>query len=92
VVAAALVLSALTAVPAATAAPGGAVTAAAFPGPLFDVSCPGAHDCWAVGRIGDRGAFDHWNGSAWRVLRVPAPTGATSTSLSSVSCAGTASC
>jgi hypothetical protein len=57
------------------------------------VSCVTAGDCWAVGETQDNAAVaDHWNGSAWSVLRLPAPQGAATTELPSVSCPVAASC
>jgi len=78
--------------PPALAAPG-AVASGVFPGFLTEVSCPGTGDCWAVGQSTDGIAVtDHWNGTAWHVVNMPAPLGATFTYLPAVSCASASYC
>lgn len=64
-----------------------------FGGQLTGVSCVTAGDCWAVGGTQTNVALaDHWNGSTWSVVRLPAPRQAHSTELPAISCSGVASC
>jgi hypothetical protein len=52
-----------------------------------------AGDCWAVGGTQLNVAIaDHWDGSAWTVVHLPAPRGSGSTNLPGISCTGVTSC
>jgi hypothetical protein len=76
------------------AAPAGAARApgGSFSGDLTGVSCADG-DCWAVGSTGNNAAIaDHWNGSAWSVVQLPAPPQSYSTELPAISCTSFASC
>jgi hypothetical protein len=66
---------------------------------LYDVSCTGSSDCWAVGKgtykASEESAtkepsalLEHWNGTAWSVSSATSPP----TQLQSVSCASSTSC
>ena len=64
---------------------------------LNEVSCASASACIAVGySLNSTGTFqplaEGWNGTAWSVLSVPAPSGATSDYLEGVSCASASAC
>jgi hypothetical protein len=64
---------------------------------LSDVSCTGAAACEAVGSYTNTSDVvvtlaEVWNGTKWAVQFTPNPTGSTASSLSGVSCAGTAAC
>jgi hypothetical protein len=56
---------------------------------LYGVSADSATDAWAVGNYGGSTAFEpltlHWNGTAWKVAKSPAPSGTTNTQLLGVS-------
>jgi hypothetical protein len=74
-----------------------AAPARAIGSELNAVSCAFATACTAVGDYADRHGGQHalaetWNASGWRVLTVPSPAGATSTSLSGVSCVAVTAC
>jgi hypothetical protein len=58
---------------------------------LYGVSCPAATACTAVGNYTTRSGVEQtlaeqWNGTTWSVVPTPNPAGATSSSLSGVSC------
>jgi len=61
---------------------------------LDAVACTSAVSCVAVGAFLNS-SFDSepasqvWNGTAWKLLTTPGPTGSSDTSLNSVSCSGT---
>jgi len=66
---------------------------------LDGVTCVSANDCLAVGwylyshsQNGELPFSLRWNGSKWSQVNAPRPTGAFSTSLSAVSCAGATDC
>jgi hypothetical protein len=63
---------------------------------LQGVKCRSAQWCVAVGSKASGSesvpVADRWNGSAWTRARVPAPAGATNSSLAAVACSGTAAC
>ena len=60
---------------------------------LFDgVSCVSTSECIAVGSYRGRALAESWNGTTWTVQSTPHPAGATSSSLSSVSCSANGSC
>ncbi len=61
------------------------------------VSCSAATACEAVGSYVNSGGTtvtlaESWNGTAWSIQSTPNPTGATSSSLSSVSCISSSAC
>jgi hypothetical protein len=62
---------------------------------LADVDCLGATDCFAVGAFrgdgDDQPLVEHWNGSQWQTVTVPAPASGGG-SLTSVSCVNTRDC
>jgi hypothetical protein len=90
-----LALLAVTASPAAGAATTG--SAAAYNSNLAGVSCPRASWCMAVGSSSaspsgaSRALAESWNGARWQIL-TPNPSGTAASSLTSVSCTGTARC
>jgi len=57
---------------------------------LSSVSCPNATRCYAVGNFFRSFVINRlvetWNGTAWRLLATPAPTGAVITNLNGISC------
>ena len=63
---------------------------------LSGVSCSGAGSCDAVGSYSTAtttAAFaESWDGTSWTLQTTPAPAGASTSSLSSVSCANTGTC
>jgi hypothetical protein len=65
---------------------------------LYDVSCPTAGFCMAVGAYDSsdepQGSplAELWNGSAWSIVPVPRPAGADLNDLDRISCAGPAAC
>jgi hypothetical protein len=65
---------------------------------LNGVACVTTTDCWAVGDAQDVSGssavpvIDSWDGSRWRPVNAPAPTGATLTVLSGVTCASSVDC
>jgi hypothetical protein len=66
-------------------------------GDLNDVSCVSASACTAVGHyLNSAGTYqllaEGWNGTAWSILSVPAPGGATSGYLEGVSCVSASAC
>ena len=71
--------------------------ASAIGNQLSAVACAGASDCTAVGdyfydQDSLRNLVEHWNGSKWKIVPVPNPSGATSSGLNSVSCTSTSWC
>jgi hypothetical protein len=61
------------------------------------VACPRARACTAVGSYTDSAGAEvtlaeRWNGTRWRIQPTPNPSGATSSSLASVSCARRRAC
>jgi len=71
--------------------PGGSTAAS-----LRGVSCPAAKSCFAVGVFvagsTTKTLAEHWNGSSWGLETSKNPGGATSATLTSVSCPATKSC
>ncbi len=63
---------------------------------LADVSCASRSFCMAVGGHDHESVTktlaESWNGTAWSILKSPNPTGASSSSLSGVSCLSSISC
>lgn len=62
------------------------------PGFLEDVSCVSPTDCMAVGYSGQWAMAQHWNGSEWAEQTMAKPAGATSTTLTGVSCTSSSFC
>lgn len=70
---------------------------------LDGISCPGASDCTAVGRLvamsrqpttrplADRALIEHWNGTAWSTMKSP-NSPAASRVLAAVACPSTSAC
>ena len=71
-------------------------------GGLFDISCIGGSDCWAVGALLSENGnsnptgtlIEHWNGSSWSIVPSPTPVGAgvVGAILQSVSCTSSSNC
>jgi hypothetical protein len=65
---------------------------------LRATACPTSTSCLAVGGVSNPGTgqrlplAEKWNGSTWSVLTVPAPSGATISLLSGVSCTAATAC
>lgn len=68
---------------------------------LYDVACPSASDCWAVGRhlpgTGGAGGFgrtliNRWNGASWSIVDSPNTLPTQSNSVVSVDCASPRDC
>jgi hypothetical protein len=65
---------------------------------LDGVACTAAKSCLAVGDYSDSASHDtlptaqKWNGTKWSLVTVPAPSGATDTSLGAIACTATANC
>jgi hypothetical protein len=63
---------------------------------LYAVSCTSASACTAVGYYVIGGVYEPlaevWNGTAWTIQSVPAPTGAVVTGLAAVSCTSASAC
>ena len=64
---------------------------------LSGVSCVSPRSCTAVGFFVDRMSLgralaERWNGSAWKIKRIPDPVGATDAQLADVSCAPSGPC
>jgi hypothetical protein len=84
---------------AATPNPGG-TSASSDVSQLFDVVCPSATNCWAVGQAGSSLAQTanqalHWNGTAWKRVTTPNPGGTSANdvnTLSSVRCPAARTC
>jgi hypothetical protein len=99
-IAVAVVSATPTAVLAATGAPTAvasrtAVAAASNPtGDVFDVACPSAKNCLAVGEDWNtyRPLVENWNGARWSATVLPLPSGQTTSVLTGVSCATPKSC
>jgi hypothetical protein len=104
---AAVVLAAGAGIPAGASVPAGAsasgwsVTPSPNPviptGQLFWVSCPAANSCMAVGTYTKASGAgvplaEQWNGSTWRILPTPNPSGTALSSLLGVACTSTSAC
>jgi hypothetical protein len=63
---------------------------------LTGVSCAAANQCTAVGvfqnGFSNSALVEAWDGTSWTIQTTPTPAGASSSSLGSVSCPGTAQC
>jgi len=82
---------------------GTAWTSVAAPAPsgtttseLNDVACSGVSACWAVGDATTTGPAQRlamrWNGTAWSLVSVPNPSGATASRLAGVTCTSASNC
>lgn len=93
---AALAAAFVLVVPSSVGARAGAT--ARMPGALWDVSCPTASFCMAVGFVtgasgGSGGVLAYrWDGSAWSLAPMPAPPGLSGGLMESVSCASASFC
>ena len=64
-------------------------------GKLLGVSCPSATSCTAVGTKslnGTQAFAERWDGTAWSIVSVPNPAGATESDLEDVSCVSGSAC
>ncbi len=65
---------------------------------LFNVSCSSATDCIAVGidarsELGSNQPLaEHWNGTAWTIVKTPVPSGTIDTELAGVTCRTASRC
>ena len=59
---------------------------------MLGVSCSSASHCVSVGKAAGKPFVERWNGSEWTVQSAPAPSGATETTLQSVSCTSESAC
>ena len=101
VAAAAIILIGASAAPASAPAGGWSITPSVNPrvptGQLFWVSCPAANSCMAVGtyvKASGEGVnlAERWNGTSWRILRTPNPSGIASSGLLGVACTSPSAC
>jgi hypothetical protein len=67
---------------------------AAYSSNLSDITCVGASDCWAVGRIDYVGQtlIEHNAGSGWVIVTSPYPVNSIDTSLTGVTCVTASDC
>ena len=81
--------------------PGWSVTPSPNPvvptGQAFWVSCPATNSCMAVGTYGKASGVganlaEQWNGTSWRILRIPNPPGSVASALFGVSCSSLSAC
>jgi hypothetical protein len=100
-VAAAAILIGASASPASAPAGGWSITPSPIPrvptGQLFWVSCPTAHSCMAVGTYVKASGIgvnlaEQWNGTSWRILRTPNPSGMAVSGLFGVACTSSSAC
>ena len=100
VAAAAIILIGASAAP-ASAPQGWSITPSPNPrvptGQLFWVSCPTAHSCMAVGTYVKASGIgvslaEQWNGTSWRILPTPNPSGTAVNGLFGVACTSASSC
>jgi hypothetical protein len=80
------------AVVAAIAIPATEVAAAPTPSDLYDVACPTATSCFAVGQVDAAPLVRHWNGSTWSAMPSPLPAGTDAGGLNAVACPSATSC
>lgn len=64
---------------------------------LFNVSCPAASDCWAVGYYSLPGGHsaplgEHWDGASWSIDDLPVPAGTPYAGLQGVTCTSVSDC
>ena len=63
---------------------------------LSSISCPAPTRCYAAGNwfrsLAQSRLVETWNGTAWRILATPAPTGAVATTLNGISCPVISNC
>jgi hypothetical protein len=99
--AAATILIGASAAPASALAGGWSITPSPNPrvptGQLFWVSCPAANSCMAVGTYVKASGIgvnlaEQWNGTSWRILRTPNPSGIASSGLLGVACTSASAC
>src|SRR6266702_1955220 len=99
--AAAIILTGASAAPAGALAGGWSVTPSPNPrvptGQLFWVSCPTADSCMAVGtyvKTSGEGVnlAEQWNGTSWRILPTPNPSGIALSGLFGVTCTAPSAC
>src|SRR5215467_7144930 len=100
-VAAATVLIGASAAPASAPAGGWSITPSPNPqvptGQLFWVSCPTADSCMAVGTYVKTSGIgvnlaEQWNGTSWRILPTPNPSGIALSGLLGVACTAPSAC
>ena len=98
--AAAIILIGASAAP-ASAPRGWSITPSPNPrvptGQLFWVSCPTAHSCMAVGTYVKASGIgvnlaEQWNGTSWRILPTPNPSGTAVNGLFGVACSSSSAC
>jgi hypothetical protein len=99
--AAATILIGASAAPASVPGSGWSVTPSPNPrvptGQLFWVSCPAADSCMAVGTYVKTSGVgvnlaEQWNGTSWRILPTPNPSGIALSGLLGVACTSASSC
>src|SRR5215510_4385779 len=99
--AAATILIGASAAPASAPAGGWSITPSPNPrvptGQLFWVSCPTAHWCMAVGTYVKASGIgvnlaERWNGTSWRSLPTPNPSGIALSGLLGVACTSASAC
>src|SRR5262249_56367235 len=99
--AAAIILIDASAAPASVDGQGWSITPSPNPrvptGQLFWVSCPAANSCMAVGtyvKASGTGVnlAEQWNGSSWRILPTPNPSGIALSGLFGVACTSASAC
>src|SRR5215472_12626083 len=99
--AAATTLIGASAAPASGPAGGWSITPSPNPrvptGQLFWVSCPAADSCMAVGTYVKTSGVgvnlaEQWNGTSWRILPTPNPSGTASSGLLGVACTSASAC
>src|SRR5215468_878468 len=99
--AAATILIGASAAPASAPARGWSITPSPNPrvptGQLFWVSCPAVHSCMAVGTYVKASGIgvnlaEQWNGTSWRILPIPNPSGMAVSGLFGVACVSSSAC
>jgi hypothetical protein len=99
--AAATILIGASAAPATASGQGWSVTPSPNPrvptGQLFWVSCPTAASCMAVGTFVKASGIgvnlaEQWNGTSWRILPTPSPSGVAVSGLFGVACTSASAC
>ena len=99
--AAATILIGAAAVPASAPAGAWSITPSPNPqvptGQLFWVSCPAADSCMAVGTYVKASGIgvnlaEQWNGTSWRILPTPNPSGIALSGLLGVACTSSSAC
>src|SRR5215472_815053 len=99
--AAAIILIDASAAPASVDGQGWSITPSPNPrvptGQLFWVSCPAANSCMAVGTYVKASGIgvnlaEQWNGTSWRILPTPNPSGIALSGLLGVACTAPSAC